>query len=382
MNGYKEVLFTSKKKFPIIVFGISLFYTIIHILYFPALEDLEYSSIFSEGLIAIILLFSIFALSIHNKKIYTLMMIGLVLIYLAMVTDTLDEMFAQPAMVSLIFEDLFLITGFIFINLGIYSWSKYSNDLNTSLKEKVQSEVEKNKEKERIIFNQSRLTSMGEMIGAIAHQWRQPLNSLAIHLQFIIDDFEDGLVDKKYLNDYSSESMKLINFMSKTIDDFRNFAKNDTKTSVINIKKSIEESQSLFETQLHNNDISFIITAQECFVNINENEFRQVLLNLLNNAKDEILEKKIQNPKIEINIKKLDDNCIIDVEDNAGGIPKEVLPRLFEPYFSTKDEGNGTGLGLYMSKKIIEESMSGEISASNAKHGAMFSIKLKLAEPV
>ena len=203
----KVTVSTAGKKLPLFVLFISIVYILIHVFNFPLIHEIEYSSVFSEGLIAVITLAGIFLLNVQDKKIYTVMTIGLILIFTAMCTDTLDEVYEQPNIITTLFEDLSLILGFIFINFGIYTWGKYSNDLNISLEKKVALEINKNKEKERIIFNQSKLSSMGEMIGSIAHQWRQPLNTLAIQLQFIEDDFEDGLVDKKYLNDFSKEKI-------------------------------------------------------------------------------------------------------------------------------------------------------------------------------
>ena len=383
MLKYNELAFRYKKQLPIIIFVITLFYATIQILYFPIVEDdVEISSILSEGLIAIIILFTVFLLKIEDKKIYSLMLIGLTLIFVAMTTDTLDEIYNQPSIISLLLEDVALIIGFIFINLGIYSWSKYSNKINSELEERVANEVEKNKQKERIIFNQSKLSSMGEMIGAIAHQWRQPLNALALNIQIIEEDYDDGLVNNKYLKDFEKENMKFIRYMSKTIDDFRNFAKDnkDNKDEKeINITDSIINSYSLFKTQLDDKQISFNLKGDNCLVSINENEFRQVMLNIINNAKDELLQKDITNPKIEVTVTNFNNQCIINIEDNAKGIPEDILPRLFEPYFTTKSEGEGTGLGLYMSKKIIEESMKGQLSAKNGTTGAIFSIHLKLS---
>jgi len=377
---YNELAFTYKKQLPILIFFITLFYATIQILYFPQVEEnVEMSSVLSEGLIAIIILFSIFLLKVEDKKIYSLMLIGLTLILVAMTTDTLDEVYGQPRVISLFLEDVALIVGFIFINLGIYSWSKYSNKINSKLEERVANEVEKNKQKERIIFNQSKLSSMGEMIGAIAHQWRQPLNALALNIQIIEEDYDDGLVNNKYLKNFEKENMKFIRYMSKTIDDFRNFAKDNKDAKEINITDSIINSYSLFKTQLDDKQISFNLKGDDCLVSINENEFRQVMLNIINNAKDELLQKDITNPKIEVTVTNFNNQCIINIEDNAKGIPEDILPRLFEPYFTTKSEGEGTGLGLYMSKKIIEESMKGQLSAKNGTTGAIFSIHLKLS---
>jgi len=350
-------------------------------MYFQIVEDeIEVSSVLSEGLIAIITLFSIFILKVEDKKIYNFMMIGLTLIFIAMTTDTLDEIYNQPKIISILLEDIALIVGFIFINLGIYAWSNYSEEINKNLTEKVEQEVEKNKHKERVIFNQSKLSAMGEMIGAIAHQWRQPLNALAASIQMIQLDYEDGLLNNAYFKKLEVDNMKLINYMSKTIDDFRNFAKDSDNKKDVFIIDSIKNSYSLFKVQLDNKQINFNVQGDNSFLNINENEFKQVILNVINNARDELIKRSTPNPKIEVTVLEKDDECIINIEDNAGGIPKDILDRLFEPYFTTKDESEGTGLGLYMSKKIVEESMKGRIFAKNGIEGAIFSICLKLSQ--
>jgi len=365
-----------KRNMPYIILLLSIIYISVHIFYFELIktDEIEFPSVLSEGLIALITLFSIFLLKINNNRIYSLMLLGLSLIYAAMVTDTLDEIYNQPGLISLIMEDITLIVGFIFINLGIYSWSSYSSILRVELEKRVNDEIEKNKNKEIIIFNQSKLSAMGEMITSIAHQWRQPLNALAGSVQMVSIDYDDNLIDKKYLDEFEKDNMDIINYMSKTIDDFRNFAKDNKNKEIVNIKDFIHDSLSLFKAQLDDCHIDFELSGDECKIDIIKNEFRQVVLNLINNAKDELVERNGLNPKINIKIIEEDESCSIQVIDNAGGIPQDILARVFEPYFSTKEQGKGTGLGLYMSKRIIEESMNGKIIAENGQTGAIFSI--------
>ncbi len=365
-----------KRNMPYIILLLSIIYISVHIFYFELIktDEIEFPSVLSEGLIALITLFSIFLLKINNNRIYSLMLLGLSLIYAAMVTDTLDEIYNQPGLISLIMEDITLIVGFIFINLGIYSWSSYSSILRVELEKRVNDEIEKNKNKEIIIFNQSKLSAMGEMITSIAHQWRQPLNALAGSVQMVSIDYDDNLIDKKYLDEFEKDNMDIINYMSKTIDDFRNFAKDNKNKEIVNIKDFIHDSLSLFKAQLDDCHIDFELSGDECKIDIIKNEFRQVVLNLINNAKDELVERNGLNPKINIKIIEEDESCSIQVIDNAGGIPQDILARVFEPYFTTKEQGKGTGLGLYMSKRIIEESMNGKIIAENGQTGAIFSI--------
>ena len=249
---------------------------------------------------------------------------------------------------------------------------------NDTLSLKVEQEVEKNLKKDKLLLEQSKLAAMGEMIGAIAHQWRQPLNTLAIKLQFIIDDYEDGLVDKKYLENHSDESMKLVNFMSKTIDDFRNFFNIDKVKTTFDIRTKILETTNILSSQLSNYDIAVDVLGSNFEFFGHASEFQQVILNIVNNAKDALVEEEIENGIIKIDINSDKEFGYIRISDNAGGIETSVYERIFEPYFTTKEQGKGTGLGLYMSKMIIEDNMQGELSAKNNKDGAEFMIKFRI----
>jgi PAS domain S-box-containing protein len=231
-------------------------------------------------------------------------------------------------------------------------------------------DITKLKEKEVLLQRQSRLAAMGEMIGAIAHQWRQPLNALAINIQNLDDDYEDGLIDEKFLEEFIDNNMKIINFMSKTIDDFRNFFATGKEKAIFNVQDGIKEIVNMQSAQFGNYNIKAEITGVSFEVKGCENEFKQVILNIINNAKDAIVENKIKNGKIEV---KLDGkNKRISILDNGGGIPDNIKDRIFEPYFTTKEPGRGTGIGLYMSKMIVEENMHGKIDVLNIDGGAMF----------
>ena len=272
-------------------------------------------------------------------------------------------------------------------NKNISSYFEVSDDItskkeleifNMNLSEKIDYAVSENQKKDQLLLEQSKLAAMGEMIGAIAHQWRQPLNSLAIKIQFIEDDYEDDLLDEEYLNEFSINSMKLIDFMSKTIDDFRNFFTIDKIKSEFDVKEKIEETINMLNAQLDNYEIKIIINNKSFSVIGYVSEFQQVILNIINNAKDELVKKEIKNGTIIIDIQNEDNLGTIKVQDNAGGIPSDILDRVFEPYFTTKEQGKGTGLGLYMSKMIIEENMKGKLSANNINEGAEFTIEMEI----
>ncbi|KAB7887543.1 CHASE domain-containing protein [Poseidonibacter ostreae] len=269
------------------------------------------------------------------------------------------------------------IAGYFAIREDITA-KKEVEAFNNTLSLKVEQEVLENIKKDKLLLQQSKLAAMGEMIGAIAHQWRQPLNTLAIKLQFIVDDYEDGLVNKKYLELHSAESMSLVNFMSKTIDDFRNFFSIDKIKSTFDIKTKILETTNILSSQLSNYKIKTEIIGDSFIFHGHASEFQQVILNIVNNAKDVLVEQKTEAGIININIKSDDEYGYIIISDNAGGIKDSVYERIFEPYFTTKEQGKGTGLGLYMSKMIIEDNMQGSLTAKNNENGAEFMIKFNI----
>ena len=273
-------------------------------------------------------------------------------------------------------------------NMNIISYFAIREDItakkevlsfNDTLNEKVADEISKNHKKDKLLIQQSKLAAMGEMIGAIAHQWRQPLNTLAMQLQFIEDDFEDGLINEEYLTNYSKESMKLVNFMSKTIDDFRNFFTIDKIKANFDIKDKIKDTINMLSSQLESHEIKLTLEGENFVVMGYASEFQQVILNIVNNAKDALLEKMVENAEIKITIASSDNIGCIKIKDNAGGIPTDVIERIFEPYYTTKEQGKGTGLGLYMSKMIIEDNMQGSIIVENKENGAEFIIALEVS---
>lgn len=250
----------------------------------------------------------------------------------------------------------------------------YKNDLELQ----VQQESQKRQIQEAMLMQQSRLAAMGEMIGNIAHQWRQPLSALNLVIGNIKDAHANGRLSDEYLEKATEKSYRLIKKMSTTIDDFRNFFQPDKERKSFRIKETIDESISLLEAALKNDNISIEISScEDDEVYGFPNEFSQVVMNILNNAKDVLLERGVKNPTIFIRTEKKSQRLTLCIEDNAGGISESIMDRVFEPYFTTKEQGRGTGIGLYMSKIIIEEHNHGKLSVSNGKHGAIFAIELK-----
>lgn len=253
-------------------------------------------------------------------------------------------------------------------------------ELNKNLEKEVNVRVEELRQKDYMLIQQSRIASMGEMISAIAHQWRQPLNSLGIMVQDTAFTYSDGELDETYIKEFVKKAMQQINFMSKTIDDFRNFLKPDKGKTIFSPATKIKEIMDILAVQLKNHEIGISLTEADGAVEGYDKEFGQVILNILNNAKDAFVENKTLSPFIKITESVQGDSFVISIEDNAGGIPKDIVERVFEPYFSTKEEGKGTGIGLYISKMIIESNMNGILSVQNIGDGARFVIELPLSD--
>ena len=261
-------------------------------------------------------------------------------------------------------------------------------EINQTLERRIEEEVRKNREKDQHILQQSRLAQMGEMISMIAHQWRQPLGSISavaasIKLKTTLNRFDYATLQgqeasKEFLNEAMSKIESYVQFLTHTIDDFRNFFKPNKQKESVTLSQLVNRTLDIIGKALEINGITIKVETQathEIFTYANE--VTQVILNILKNAEDAIKERETAHAHILITISQQGKWQTISIEDNAGGIPEPILPHIFEPYFSTKSEKNGSGLGLYMSKTIIEEHCGGSIVASNTTQGAKFTIKLK-----
>ena len=267
------------------------------------------------------------------------------------------------------------------INKMYESLEEKSNELKNlanNLEAKVQEEIAKNAKKDRILENQSKLAALGEMLANIAHQWRHPLTRLSIILQNIRLYNSKGKLDEKTLNRYIQNSLEQIEYMSQTIDDFRNFYKEDKKKIEFNIKNAIQNAVNIIEASIKHNGIKMQIQAKEDIAYIGyPNQLSQVILNILQNSKDALELKKVKNPYIKVKVYKSKKFAKIEIKDNAGGIPPNIMDKIFEANFTTK-QGTGTGIGLYMSKTIIVDNFGGNILVKNDKDGALFTIELPL----
>ena len=237
------------------------------------------------------------------------------------------------------------------------------------MKKKILREVEKNDKQKILLAHQNKLASMGEMIGSIAHQWRQPLNELSINVQNLKFQYKKGAINEGFIKNFVAKNKETIMFMSKTIDDFRNFFKINKDKNYFSISQAIQFCFNMQSVELDNDNIKLNIIGADFQHNGIESEFKQVILNLINNTKDAFKSNEIINREINIELK---DKKII-FNDNAGGISKNDILRIFEPYFTTKEQKDSTGIGLYMSKTIIENN-NGTLSVKNIDNGVSFII--------
>ena len=249
--------------------------------------------------------------------------------------------------------------------------------LNKSLEQRVSNELRAHRQKDKILIQQSKMAEMGDMLSMIAHQWRQPLNQMSYLFMNIDSAYEHKELTKEYLDDKLKEGNTLLEFMSVTIDDFRNYFRPDKEKEFVLVSDVVNTSVTLMQKSL---DVSCVEVEVQSYgvelTHIYKNEFIQVILNLIKNAKDILVDKKIENPKIIITTRSKSNKLIVEVCDNAGGVDEKIIDKIFDPYFSTKDKKSGTGLGLYMSKMIIEEHLGGKLSVYNSEDGACFRIEI------
>ncbi|AXX91894.1 histidine kinase [Malaciobacter molluscorum LMG 25693] len=292
---------------------------------------------------------------------------------------------------------MMLLTQIVVITIAIFSFLMVSiiNDLvkkykmqvlnkeqkleklNSTLAQKVNFGIEEAKRKDKTILEQSRLARMGTMLSMIAHQWRQPLTQLSVILMELEVATRLKKVNDKHILDSVEKSDKMIEFMSNTIDDFRNFYKPNKKKEHFYVMDACNKAINLINATLkHNSTKLNIENKNDKLIYGYASEYSQVILNLLSNASDILIERKIKNAKIDLIIESTNDSSIVTIKDNAGGIKEDNLDLVFDPYYTTKDSSKGTGLGLYISKLIIEKNMHGHLEVSNSSEGAVFKISI------
>ena len=267
------------------------------------------------------------------------------------------------------------------ISHTVYLMANTIKSREKNLDDMIKIEVEKNRQKDQQLFQQSRLAQIGEMISMIAHQWRQPLAAISatnIDLQVKIEleeyNFEDKVHQEEFLTYVKGSITRIdtiVQSLATTIDDFRNFYKPNKKASLSTLEDVVRQSISIIKASLDASKITIIYDYKSVLsLKLYKNEMVQVLLNIFKNSQDNFIEKGIENPQINITV----DKNIITICDNGGGVDEDIIDNIFDPYFSTKDEKNGTGIGLYMSKTIIDDHHKGDLSVENKDDGACFRV--------
>ncbi|PUE64918.1 hypothetical protein B0175_09525 [Arcobacter lacus] len=245
------------------------------------------------------------------------------------------------------------------------------------LKNEIELEIKKSKQKDNMIFHQNKLIAMGEMIENIAHQWKQPLNELNCNVFLIEEELSSLKVKNNEINTYLDNIESLTIHMARTINDFRKFYSNEKTIQEFNINLIIDEILKIIQQSLNQDNICIVKNVNNIYIENYVNEFKQVMLSILNNSKDAFRNNDTLNKNIIINVNEEKNKVIIKIEDNAGGIKEEIIGKIFNQYFSTKKNSNGTGLGLYISKMIIEDSMKGSISVESQNGRTTFVIVLQ-----
>ena len=343
-----------------------------------------------------------FAVQEHNPELVSILNEGLMIVNANGVYEQLYEKWfhktkhekgiSKKTLYILVSIILILLLGFI----ASYIWQRTLKktirqktrqlyNLNKNLKLKIEEAVNENKNKDEIMLMQSRQAAMGEMISMIAHQWRQPLSTISasvinLEMQLFIDNSIDIDELKSHLNMVTNQTQHL----SKTIDNFRDFIKPNSKTKdVISVLDAVNRASNIIKHTLKQKNVELSINNKsDSTIYTYSNELMQVFLNIINNAKDALVQNNIKDPSIDISIHETKDSIITSICDNAGGISNDIINKISEPYFTTKLE-NGTGLGLYISKIITEKHLNGEIKWENKNEGICFTISLaKTKNPI
>ncbi len=285
--------------------------------------------------------------------------------------ETLHDTFFKLAIVFAIIAIL-LVIMLVFI-------TRKSERIFLNYKNAIISETEKSKKQLLLIQHQNKLASMGEMLGNISHQWKQPLNTLGISISKMILLEETGKLTKEIMLKSFERMERNIEYLSKTIDVFRDFFKPAQSIERFNLENEIRNVVYITQDSFEDKKIDlFYICEKEVYVKGDKKKLEQVFLNILNNAKDAIVLNEIKQGKVQIKSVLQKDKVKVTIQDNAKGIPNDIKEKIFEPYFTTKSQSKGTGVGLYMSQIIIENNFQGELSFENENEGAKFTIIIPL----
>lgn len=248
-------------------------------------------------------------------------------------------------------------------------------EFNQLLEKRIEEAVDELRLKDRVMMLQGRQAAMGEMINNIAHQWRQPINNLGLLIQSMKADYYNNQLTAENLDDSVNKSMSTIFFMSQTINDFSSFFSPDRKKTDFMLFQGLKKVVAMLAATLSTKGINLVVeNRDEVMISGFFNEYNQVLLNLINNAKDVLLERNCANPVITVTLYRDGDNALVTVSDNGGGIDETIIDKVFDPFFTTKGQGKGSGIGLYLSTIIITEHFGGTLTVANRDGGAQFTI--------
>jgi signal transduction histidine kinase len=267
------------------------------------------------------------------------------------------------------------------LNKRVKEKTKELSKINETLEARIQIEVDKTREKDAVMMEQSKMVAMGEMIGNIAHQWRQPLSAISSLASSMNVQNQMGLLQHADVDKNTAKIMEHSRYLSDIINIFRNFLKDDKVAKDAILQDEIETVLNIVGITLKDNNIKLAHNLGELesiHIHMVVGELSQVIINIINNAKDILLEKEVIAPSISLQLIRIDNKVTITIEDNGGGIPDHVMPKIFEPYFTTKHQSQGTGLGLHMSYKIMTESLGGNLYVQNTDIGAKFFVEVPL----
>jgi signal transduction histidine kinase len=241
---------------------------------------------------------------------------------------------------------------------------------NLFLEDRVKEEVEKSRDKDRIIARQQRLSYIGEVLSSVAHHWRQPLNQLTLLIEDLNDGYKYGDLNQEYFEKNSEDMVKIVNYMSKTIDNFRDFFAPNEQETIFFVTEAIENALELYDMSIKQDSINIELDIDsnlkiKGFVN----EFSRVIVSLIENSHEAILRNKIELPKIKISATQKNDLVNVKIVDNAGGVSNEFIEKVFDPYSTVKNQTKGTGLGLFFCKVVVESHMNGNIGIENFENG-------------
>jgi len=256
---------------------------------------------------------------------------------------------------------------------------KENLEYKNHLENKVQTQVNQLRQKDKLLIQSSKMAAMGEMIDIIAHQWIQPLNIISMRADYLSSLIKDEIdISDDDIIECNNGVQQQVKHLLNTLNEFRGFFRPVTSIEAIDLKELFDGLQLLLKDNLIGNEIELIYNCQNIKFDANINEFKHIFINLINNAKDAFIQNNIKNRKLIVEATESTNNIMITFKDNAGGISDEVINDIFKQNFTTKEDSGGTGIGLYMAKTIIEKNMGGTLSVVNDEDGAVFSIKLSI----